>query len=107
MLRKRKREKGSGGVIMFRWERMYQIFEIMERDEFTVRELFDTLKMDNKNVTINLVDFLLRHYNKNGYLSRSKNLFNIYSYSLSEKGIEQLEWLKDGCQLEYYEYIKD
>jgi len=88
---------------MERWERMFEIFELLDGNDFTVRELFDILEVNEKTITLNLVDFLLRHYNKNGYLTRSKNLFNVYCYSLSRKGKEQLIWMRNGCQLEYYE----
>jgi hypothetical protein len=90
---------------MERWERMLEIFELLEGDDFTVRELTDTLERKERTITLNLVDFLLRHYNKNGYLRRYKNFLNVYSYSLSKKGKEQLKWLENGCQYDYlFEY---
>lgn len=100
---KKEKEKIQKEIIMERWERMFGIFELLEGNDFTVRELTDVLEIKERTITLNLVDFLLRHYNKNGYLSRSKNLFNLYSYELSEKGEKQLEWLRKGEQYNYIE----
>lgn len=91
---------------MERWERMLEIFELLEGNALTVRELTDILEVNEGTITLNLVDFLLRHYNKNGYLSRYKNPFKVYSYSLSEKGEEQLKWLRKGNFLSYIEHYE-
>ena len=85
---------------MNRWERMYQIFELLEGSQLTVRELTDMIK--ERAITLNFIDSMLRHYRKNGYLTRKKNIFNIYSYSLSERGIDQLnDFLRNGEYLQY------
>lgn len=105
MLQKKKRKgKNPEGVkIMERWERMLEIFGLLEGNGLTVRELTDILERKEGTITLNLIDSLLRHYNKNGYLNRTKNFFKIYSYSLSEKGENQLEWLRKGEHLNYVE----
>lgn len=111
MLLKRKREKENGGVrFLKRFERQKEIFELLEGDQLTVRELTDVLEVNEGTITLNLVDFLLRHYNKMGYLKRKKNLFKIYSYELTQKGEKQLEWLRNGDYLNYievYELLND
>ena len=85
---------------MDRWERMYQIFELLEGNQLTVRELTDMIK--EKTITLNFIDSMLRHYRHNGYLTRKKNIFNLYSYELSQKGINQLKYfLQNGEYLEY------
>lgn len=82
-----------------RWERMKEVFSLIERnDNITVRELSDML-----DIEIQLSDNLLRHYNRNGYLTRQKNFLDKYVYSLSDKGIKQLRnFLESG---EYLGYI--
>lgn len=99
----KEKEKRKKGILVERWERMLGIFELFEGNDFTVRELTNVLEIDEGTITLNLVDFLLRHYNKNGYLNRYKNFFNVFCYSLSEKGEKQLEWLRKGEQYDYLE----
>lgn len=81
-----------------RWERMKEVFKIIENNgNITVRELSDILDID-----IQLSDNLLRHYNRNGYLTRQKNFLDKYVYSLSDKGINQLRnFLESGKYLRY------
>lgn len=77
---------------------MKEVFELLDyNDNMTVRELSDELDID-----IQLADNLLRHYNKNGYLTRYKNVSNDnkYTYQLSEKGLRQLtDFLNSGAYL--------
>lgn len=91
---------------MKRFERQKEVFELLEGDNLTVRELHDILEVNEGTITLNLVDFLLRHYNKMGYLKRKKNLSKIYSYELSINGEKQLEWLRDGDYLNYIEHYE-
>ena len=83
-----------------RWERMKEVFEVLDyNDTMTVRELTDGL-----DIELQLADNLLRHYNKNGYLTRNKNFLDKYSYQLSEKGLNQLrDFFESGKYLEYLE----
>lgn len=83
---------------MFRWERQEQVFDLIEEyGSMTVKELSDVLLIEIKSS-----DKLLRHYNKNGYLTRSKNLSKKFSYELSDKGINQLNgFLRNGLYLNY------
>ncbi|MBA7559774.1 hypothetical protein ES708_01389 [subsurface metagenome] len=95
---------------MKRFERQKEILELLEGNQLTVRELKDIIEINEVTITLNLVDFLLRHYNKMGYLKRRKNLFNLYSYELSKNGEKQLEWLRNGDYLDYievYELMND
>ena len=87
---------------MLRWERQKEVFELLDyNNNITVRELSDELDID-----VNHADFLLRHYNKNGYLTRYKDKYNEnrYTYQLTEKGENQLrDFLESGEYLEYLE----
>ncbi|MBA7539966.1 hypothetical protein ES705_32255 [subsurface metagenome] len=87
---------------MERWERMKEVFELLDNgNSLTVRELSDTLDID-----LQLADNLLRHYNKNGYLTRYKDVSNDnkYTYQLSEKGCKQLkDFLENNEYLDYLE----
>ena len=87
---------------MERWERMYQVFELLDyNDNMTVKKLSDELDIDVK-----LADFLLRHYNKNGYLTRKKDFTFKYTYRLSDKGKNQLDnFLRNNEYLNYLELI--
>lgn len=89
---------------MLRWTRMKEVFELLDNgNSLTVRELSDTLDID-----LQLADNLLRHYKRNGYLTRFKNFSDKYSYQLSDKGIEQLEnFLKNEEYVNYLEEIYD
>lgn len=87
---------------MNRWERMYQIFELLEGNQLTVRELTDILEVKEKAITLNFIDSMLRHYRKNGYLTRKKVFSDKFSYQLSQKGLDQLnDFLRNGEYLEY------
>ena len=80
---------------------MIEVFELLEGNSLTVREVSDDLDID-----LQLADSLLRHYNKNGYLTRYKDEYNDYKYTyqLSEKGLNQLKgFLESGKYLEYIE----
>ena len=83
---------------MLRWRRQKQVFDILEDyDSITVKELSDALGID-----LQLSDNLLRHYNKNGYLTRKKNLYDKFTYELSDKGINQLNgFLRNELYLNY------
>ena len=84
-----------------RWERMREVFELLEGNSLTIREVSDDLDID-----LQLADNLLRHYNRNGYLTRYKDEYNDnrYTYQLSEKGLNQLKvFLESGKYLEYIE----
>jgi len=87
---------------MLRWTRMKEVFEVLDyNDNMTVRELSDELDID-----LYLANNLLRHYNKNGYLTRYKDVSNEnkYTYRLSEKGLNHLRgFLESGKYLEYLE----
>jgi len=87
---------------MLRWERQKEVFELLDYNgSMTVRELSDEL-----DIEINHADFLLRHYNKNGYLTRYKDVSNDnrYAYQLSEKGSNQLkDFLENNEYLNYLE----
>lgn len=86
---------------MLRWERMKIVFELLEGDSLTVRKVSDDL-----DIVVKLADFLLRHYNKNGYLTRYKDGYNEnrYTYQLSEKGLNQLRFFLEGGK--YLEYLE-
>lgn len=87
---------------MKRYERQKEIFELLEGNQLTVKELKEILEVNERTITLNLVDFLLRHYNKMGYLKRKKNLLKIYSYELSINGEKHLRnFLQSGEYLEY------
>jgi len=81
---------------------MKEVFEVLDyNDNMTVRELSDELDID-----LYLANNLLRHYNKNGYLTRYKDVSNEnkYTYRLSEKGLNHLRgFLESGKYLEYLE----
>lgn len=87
---------------MLRWTRMKEVFELLDyNDNMTVRELSDELDID-----LQLSDNLLRHYKRNGYLTRYKDVSNDnkYTYQLSEKGLNHLrDFLESGKYLEYLE----
>ena len=81
-------------------------FQILQNgNQFSVRALTEILNDNNESVSLNLVDSLCRHYHKRGYLYRFREPLNDYkyNYTLSEKGIEQLENFLENN--EYLNYI--
>ena len=85
-----------------RWGRMKQIFEFLDGSQLTVRQITDLLEQSDDIITLNLVDSLLRHYHKNGYLKRKKEpISRKFAYILSNKGKKQLIWLKERKYLNY------
>lgn len=90
---------------MHRWGWMIQVFRLLEKDSLTVRELTNLLEDNNEDVYLKLIDALLRHYLKSGYLKRTRDSLKHYKYvyKLSKKGKKHLNWLNSD---EYLEYIK-
>ena len=89
-----------------RWDRMHQVLSLLEDSEYTVSELREKILYQGDNLTINLVDCLLRLYFKDSFVNREKDsLLNRkkYRYRLSNLGIEQLTWLNSGGHLRYIE----
>ncbi len=67
-----------------------------EHNPTTIREITVYLKKNEPDIDINIVNSSIRHYRKNGLVKRKHNLYKRpFEYSLSKKGIEQLEWLED------------
>lgn len=89
-----------------RWERMHQMLNILSRTECTVVEMRNQLILQGENLYIRLIDVMMKHYYDDGLLNRKKDRLierNPYRYSLSKKGMEQLEWLLSGGHLKYIE----
>lgn len=93
-----------------RWSRMYQILttiEIMnnEHNPTKIRDIMFSLKEKEPDIDLNIVNSSIRHYRKNGLVKRKQNPNKRpFEYSLSKKGIEQLEWLDNEEYLDYVDY---
>ena len=86
-----------------RWERMLEVFEIIKDNKsISVGELAEILEID-----VSLANSLLRHYHKNKYLKRDPDPENNYrySYSLTEKGIEQYKNFLQNEQYKLYQEV--
>lgn len=89
-----------------RWNRMHQIFKILDNSPCTVAEMREHLLQQGDDLSRDHINFLLRHYNKISFLNRKKDKtskYNPYIYRLSEKGVDQLDWLNLGGHLRYIE----
>ena len=88
-----------------RWERQQQFLEILEDSPCSVAEMRDELLSQGDDISTDHINFLLRHYFKFELLNRRKdrsgNRPHRYRYRLSEKGMDQLEWLRERGQMEY------
>ena len=87
-----------------RWERMEQILTILNNSDCTVAEVRNQILYQGENLSIKLVDVMLKHYYDNSLLNRKKDRtieYNPYRYKLSKTGMEQLEWLKSGGHMKY------
>lgn len=87
-----------------RWERMHQVFNILNKSDCTVSEMRDQLILEGDLLSFQDVDNLLRHYFKLSYLNRKKDRLlerNPYRYRLSGIGVKQLDWIKSGEQMKY------
>ncbi len=86
-----------------RFERMYQLLSVVESMDnegktTTVRDITEYLRENDseKNINVNIVNSSIRHYRGNGLVRRKHNPYKRpYHYELSNRGIEQLEWLED------------
>ncbi len=84
-----------------RWERQFQLLStILDMNEqklrTTIKDITELLKEIEPNIDINTVNSSIRHYRKNGLLKRKHNPYKRpFEYTLSKKGIKQLEWLED------------
>ena len=89
-----------------RWERMEQILNILSNSDCTVTEMRDQIILQGENLSIRLVDVMLKHYFDISLVNRKKDRsieYNPYRYRLSGKGMEQLEFLNSGGHLKYIE----
>ena len=91
-----------------KWERQYQILsaiELMnnENEPTTVRDIYEYLKNDDEDITINIVNSSIRQYRRNRYIRRKhKPYLRPYQHELTNKGEERLEWLE---WIESEEYV--
>ena len=89
-----------------RWNRMHQILKLLNESEYTVVELREQILYQGENLSIRLVDVMLKHYFDISLVNRKKDRLlerNNYRYRLSNLGIEQLAWLNSGGHLTYIE----
>ena len=87
-----------------RWERMHQVFNILNNSDCTVTEMRDQIILEGELLSFQAIDNLLRHYFKFSYLNRKKDRsieYNPYRYRLSEFGSGQLAWIESGESLKY------
>ena len=65
-----------------------------ENKDTTVRDITNFLK--EKEATINIINSSIRNYHKKGLVRRKHDPYKRpFEYELSNRGIEQLEWLED------------
>ena len=82
-----------------KWERMFQILSALElmnneRENTTVRDLTEYLKIKDKKIDVNIINSSIRHYRKNGLVKRKQDS-RPFQYELSVRGEEQLEWIEN------------
>ena len=76
-----------------------------ENEPTTVRDIYEYLKKEDPNITINIVNSSVRAYRRNRYIRRKHNPYlKPYQYELSDKGEKRLEWLE---WIESEEYVID
>ena len=72
----------------------------------TVRGIFEYLKNDDPDITINIVDRSIRQYRCNRYIKRKHNPYiKPYQYELSDKGIDRLNYIEE--ELVYQKISKE